>query len=140
MLPLLINTSSVTCGDTFLEQSKVNFALGHRKRVAYAFAHLVPKKRYQSFLPCMAGSGNSSSRGRQEARMNCRAWLAFTVDNPSVVRLVSLRVHDSSLYTRAPRGCGRKCRGGGSPPDECGQSRTSCPTLLCRVKSVDNAF
>ena len=31
---------------TGLGQSKVNFALGHRKRGTYAFAHLVPKKYY----------------------------------------------------------------------------------------------
>ena len=54
----------------FLEQSKDNFALGHRKRGAYAFAHLVPKKRYQRFLPCKAGSGNSSPQGEGKITRN----------------------------------------------------------------------
>jgi hypothetical protein len=33
-----------------LGQSKVDFALGHRKRGTYAFAHLAPKKYYQYFF------------------------------------------------------------------------------------------
>ena len=32
-----------------LSHAKLFFAFGHRKRVAYAFAHLAPKKHYQCF-------------------------------------------------------------------------------------------
>ena len=44
MLTLLTIPQSAL--QTFLGQSKVDFALGHRKRATYAFAHLAPKKHF----------------------------------------------------------------------------------------------
>ena len=47
-LELTIPQSALQTG---LGQSKVDFALGHRKRGTYAFAHLAPTKYYQYFFP-----------------------------------------------------------------------------------------
>ena len=49
----LEDNPSVTQGVTGLGQSKVDFALGHRKRATYAFAHLVPKKHCPCFFPAL---------------------------------------------------------------------------------------
>ena len=71
---------------TVLGQSKVDFALGHRKRGTYAFAHLVLKNVINVF-PC--GTGNSSSSTvrippyrHSERSVSAEKNLALTPQNP----------------------------------------------------------
>ena len=51
----LVHRKRCFVSNSFLAQSAVFFALGHRKRVVYAFAHLTPKKHYQRFFPAKQG-------------------------------------------------------------------------------------
>ena len=45
----------VARANSFLAQSAVCFALGHRSRATYALTHLAPTKHYQCFFPALQG-------------------------------------------------------------------------------------